>query len=123
MKLINSAARYKAIGPYSQAVLCNNLFFSSGVIGVNSEGVLAEGLENQMMEIFENMKSVLSQEELDFKHIIKTTVFLSNMNDYADFNALYAQVFSQHRPARSTVQVVKLPKNALVEIEFIAVKE
>lgn len=123
MKLINSAARYKAIGPYSQAALYNNLFFSSGVIGVNSEGVLAEGLENQMMEIFENMRSVLAQEGLDFKHIIKTTVFLSNMNDYADFNALYAQVFSQHRPARSTIQVAKLPKNALVEIEFIAVKE
>jgi len=123
MKQINSAARYKAIGPYSQAVLSNNLFFSSGVIGVNTEGVLAEGLENQLMEIFENMKSVLSQEELDFKHIVKTTVFLSNMEDYANFNKLYAQVFSQHRPARSTVQVAKLPKNALVEIEFIAVKE
>lgn len=120
MKLINSAPRYKAIGPYSQAVLCNNLFFSSGVIGVNTEGVLAEGLENQMMEIFENMKSVLSQEGLDFKHIIKTTVFLTNMDDYAEFNALYAQVFLQHRPARSTVQVAKLPKGAKAEIEFIA---
>lgn len=123
MKLINSAPRYKAIGPYSQAVVAGGLVFSSGVIGVNAEGVLVDGLENQLVEIFENMKAILSQEQMDFKHVVKTTVFLANMDDYAEVNALYAQVFSMHHPARSAVQVAKLPKGALIEIEYIACKE
>lgn len=123
MKLINSAPRYKAIGPYSQAVLAGGLLFSSGVIGVNAEGTLVEGLEAQLMEIFENMKAILAQANMEYKHIAKTTIFLANMDDYAELNALYAQVFSIHHPARSAVQVAKLPKGALVEIEFVASKE
>lgn len=123
MKLINSAPRYKAIGPYSQAVLAGGLLFSSGVIGVNAEGTLVEGLEAQLMEIFENMKAILAQANMEYKQIAKTTIFLANMDDYAELNALYAQVFSIHHPARSAVQVAKLPKGALVEIEFVASKE
>jgi 2-iminobutanoate/2-iminopropanoate deaminase len=120
MKLINTASRNKAVGPYSQAVLTNNLFYSSGVIGLDADGQLVDGLENQVQEIFVNITSVLSEEKLTLNNVIKTTVFLTNMDDYVTFNNAYARAFGDHRPARSTVQVAKLPKGALVEIEFIA---
>lgn len=120
MKLINSSPRYKAVGPYSQAVRVGDFLYCSGVIGVNAEGVLVETLEDQINEIFENLKSILEQEELQLHHVIKTMVFLADINDFAKFNELYAQAFGLHRPARSTVQAAALPKNAKIEIEMIA---
>lgn len=120
MKLINTAKRYKTIGPYSQAVKVGNLVYCSGVIGTNAEGVLVEGLENQMSEIVSNLKDILAQEKLTLKDVVKTTNFLADMNDFAKFNELYAQAFGDHRPARSTVQVARLPRDARVEIECIA---
>jgi 2-iminobutanoate/2-iminopropanoate deaminase len=123
MKLIHSAARNKAVGPYSQAVATHNLFYSSGVIGLGEDGALVGGLVEQVHAIFENIVSVLSEEKLTLMHVIKTTVYLTSMNDYALFNEIYAKEFGGHRPARSTVQVARLPKDALVEIEFIAERE
>jgi len=120
MKLINSAKRYKAIGPYSQAVRVDNTLYCSGVIGTNVEGTLVDGIENQMTEIMSNIKDILAQESLALKDVVKTTNFLADMNDFAKFNELYAKAFGDHRPARSTVQVARLPRDARVEIECIA---
>ena len=120
MKLINSAKRYKAIGPYSQAVRVDNTLYCSGVIGTNAEGTLVDGIENQMTEIMSNIKDILAQESLALKDVVKTTNFLADMNDFAKFNELYAKAFGDHRPARSTVQVARLPRDARVEIECIA---
>lgn len=120
MKLINTAKRYQAIGPYSQAVRVGNTLYCSGVIGTNAEGVLPDGLENQMSEIVSNIKDILAQEKLSLKDVVKTTNFLADMNDFAKFNELYAAEFGDHRPARSTVQVARLPRDARVEIECIA---
>lgn len=120
MQQLNTATRFKAIGPYSQAVRTGNLLFCSGVIGVNSQGSLAEGLEAQLHETFENIKAILAQEHLSIEHVVKTTCFLADMKDFVKFNERYAAVFGDHKPARSTVQVAKLPKDALVEIEVIA---
>ncbi len=120
MKIINTAKRYKAIGPYSQAVRVGSTVYCSGVIGTNAEGVLVEGLENQMSEIVSNLKDILAQEKLTLKDVVKTTNFLADMNDFAKFNELYAQAFGDHRPARSTVQAARLPRDARVEIECIA---
>lgn len=120
MKLINTAKRYKAIGPYSQAVRIGNTIYCSGVIGTNAEGVLVDGLENQMTEIVSNIKDILAQEKLTLNDVVKTTNFLADMNDFAKFNELYAKAFGDHRPARSTVQVARLPRDARVEIECFA---
>lgn len=120
MKLINTSSRYKALGPYSQAVRVENMVYCSGIIGVKEDGSLAESLEDQVHEIFENMKAILGQENLALNHVIKTLVFLSDMNDFAQFNTLYAKEFGEHRPTRSTVQVAALPRQAKVEIEVIA---
>ncbi len=120
MILINSAKRYKAIGPYSQAVVADGLLYCSGVIGVDAEGQLAEGLEAQMVEIIANMQDILAQKRLTFRDIIKTTNFLADMNDFKKFNDLYAAAFGDHRPARSTVQVARLPRDARIELECIA---
>lgn len=121
MQLINSSPRYKAVGPYSQAVESEGFVFGSGVIGVTSDGVLAEGLEQQVEEIFANIQSILKERNLSFADIIKTTVFMTDINNFARFNELYAKAFGEHRPARSTVQVAALPRGALIEIEYVAV--
>ncbi|MEI6327516.1 MAG: Rid family detoxifying hydrolase [Candidatus Roizmanbacteria bacterium] len=120
MKLINTAKRYKAIGPYSQAVKVGTLLYCSGVIGVDAHGVLADGLVKQTEEIFQNIADILAQENMTLKDVVKTTNFLADMSEFAQFNELYAQAFGDHRPARSTVQVARLPRDARVEIECIA---
>lgn len=120
MKLINSAPRYKAVGPYSQAVLVGDMLYCSGVIGIDRSGTLATGLEAQLREIFLNISDILSQEGLTLSDVVKTTNFLVDISDFAQFNVLYAAAFGDHRPVRSTVQVAGLPKGALLEVEVIA---
>ncbi len=122
MKQINSAKRYKAIGPYSQAIVSGNMLFTSGVIGVDGKGELAQTLEDQVNEVFQNIKSILSEENLTLANVVKTTCFLSDMNDFAVFNKLYEAEFGTNKPVRSTVQVARLPRDAKVEIEVIAEK-
>ncbi len=110
-----------AIGPYSQAVKCGNLLFTSGQIAIDpaTGNVEAEGIEAQTRQICENLKAVLAEAGCTFDNVVKTTCFLSDMNDFADFNRVYGEYFT-NKPARSCVEVSKLPKGVLAEIEAIA---
>ncbi len=114
----------QAIGPYSQAVVLNNLVFTSGQIALNPETGSLEGenIKEQTHRVCKNLQAVLESSGSNFKSVIKTTCFLQDMNDFADFNNVYGEYFSE-KPARSCVAVRELPKGALVEIEVIAEKE
>ena len=114
-----------AIGPYSQAVRIGDFIYTSGQVALDpTTGALVEGgIEAQTTRVLENLKAVLEAAELGLENVVKTTVFLKNMGDFAAMNAIYAQYFSPDGvvpPARSTVEVARLPKDALVEIEVIA---
>lgn len=112
-----------AVGPYSHAVLAGNTLYTSGQIGLYPEsGELAGGVEAQAKQAFQNLRAVVKAAGMDFSDIVKTTVFLADMADFAAINAIYADEFGESRPARSCVQAGALPKGALFEIEAIAVK-
>ena len=112
-----------AIGPYSQAVAFGNLIFTSGQIPLNEQGELVEGgIEEQTHQVFRNLSAVLEQAGAAFADVIKATVFIKDMNQFAVVNQIYASYFGDHKPARSTVEVARLPKDVLVEIELIAAK-
>ena len=124
MKEIQSTAAPAAIGPYSQAIEANGMVFASGQIPIDpSTGNIVEGgIEQQTHQSLRNVKAVLDAAGTDLAHVVKTTVFLSSITDFANMNEVYAQYFSQPFPARSAVAVKDLPKGALVEIEVVAVK-
>ena len=114
-----------AIGPYSQAIRAGDTLYTSGQVGLDpATGVLVSGgIETQTARVLENLKAVLAEAGLDLIHVVKTTVFLKNMSDFAAMNAIYAKYLALDGvapPARSTVEVAALPKDALVEIEAIA---
>jgi len=114
-----------AIGPYSQAIRVGDMLFTSGQIPIDPKTgeFVAGGIAEQTTQVFENLKAVLAQAGLDLTHVVKTTVFLKSMSDFAVMNAVYARYLAPTGaipPARSTVQVAALPKDALVEIEVIA---
>jgi len=112
-----------AIGPYSQALEVNGFVFCSGQIGIDPKtGTLADGFEDQVRQILLNLMAVLESAGSDFEHVVKTTVYIKNMNDYPLFNKVYGEYFKNHKPARATVEVSRLPKDCLIEIEAIAVK-
>lgn len=120
---IESGNAPKAIGPYSQAVLVDDTLYVSGNIPVNPKtGDVADGIVNQSKQVFENMKAVLNEAGMDFENVVKTTAFLTDLSDFATFNEIYASYFVAPYPARSCVEVSKLPKNVLVEVECIAKK-
>lgn len=112
----------KAIGPYSQAIKANGFFFVSGQLPADpvTGELVAGGIEAQTRQALENLKALLAAEKLSFADVVKTTVFLKDMNDFAAMNAVYATYFTAQAPARACVQVARLPKDALVEIELIA---
>lgn len=111
-----------AVGPYSHAVIANGMVYTAGQVGlVPGTKQLAEGgIQGQTAQVLENLKAVLQACNSDLYKVVKTTVFLMNMDDFAAMNAVYASYFWRSEPARSTVQVAKLPLGALVEIEVIA---
>lgn len=112
-----------AIGPYSQAISLDNLIFTSGQIGLTSEGVLVEGdVIEQTKQVLTNLSEVLKEAGSSLSKVVKTTVFLADMGDFAEINKIYADFFGDHKPARSTVAVKTLPLNVSVEIEAIAIK-
>ena len=112
-----------AIGPYSQAVLVDDTLYVSGNIPVNpATGDVADGIVNQSKQVFENMKAVLNEAGMGFENVVKTTAFLTDLSNFATFNEIYASYFVAPYPARSCVEVSKLPKNVLVEVECIAKK-
>ncbi|WP_268627261.1 RidA family protein [Paenibacillus alvei] len=109
-----------AIGPYSQAMKLGNLLFTSGQIPLTAQGVLVEGgIEEQTHQVFSNLRAVLAEAGTSFDKVIKATVFIKDMNQFAQINAIYESYFGNHKPARSCVEVARLPKDVLVEIELI----
>jgi 2-iminobutanoate/2-iminopropanoate deaminase len=122
MQLIHTDHAPKAIGPYSQAIIANGLLYTSGQIPLTVEGNIIEGgIEEQTKQVFANLKAVLEEAGTDLSKVIKTTVFLKDLTTFVDFNAIYEEFFNGHKPARSCVEVARLPKDVLVEIECIAV--
>lgn len=122
--IINAKNAPAAVGPYVHAVKAGNLVFTSGQIGLIPEtGVLAQGIAAQTEQVLKNLGAVLAGAGLTYTDVIKTTVFLDNMDDFATVNEIYAKYFTEDAPARSCVEVASLPKEALVEIEVIAVAE
>ncbi len=124
MKKVETKMAPVAIGPYSQATEVGNLIFTSGQIPLNPETGVLEGTEikEQTHRVCKNLKVVLEASGASLKKAVKTTCFLSNMDDFAKFNEVYAEYFTE-KPARSCVAVKELPKGALVEVEVIAEKE
>jgi 2-iminobutanoate/2-iminopropanoate deaminase len=121
MKTIQTKNAPEAIGPYSQGMVVNNLFYSSGQIPLTPNGVMIEGgIEEQTHQAFANIKAVLKAANASLETVIKTTVFIKDMNDFPIINGIYEQYFGNHKPARSCVEVARLPKDALIEMEVIA---
>lgn len=110
-----------AIGPYSQAMKAGNLIFTSGQLPIDPKnGEMPETIENQTKQSLENVKAILEEAGSDLSKVVKTTVFLKDMNHFAQMNEVYRTYFTENCPARSAIQVARLPKDALVEIEVIA---
>lgn len=122
MKVISTKKAPAAIGPYSQAIEVGNLVYTSGQIPIDpATGVFVEGgIKEQTRQSLLNVKAVLAEAGLTMGDVVKTTVFMADMNDFADMNAVYAEFFAEPFPSRSAVAVKTLPKGALVEIEVVA---
>jgi len=121
--VVNTQKAPGAIGPYSQAIKAGGFLFISGQMPVDpvSNGVVDGGIEAQATQVLENIKAILADQGLTLESVVKTTVFLKDLNDFQVVNAIYGKYFSEQAPARACVQVVKLPKDVMVEIEAIAV--
>ena len=121
MQIISTPDAAQAIGPYSQAIKAGGLIFTSGQIALKPGGeFVAGGVEAQSRQVLQNLAAILKEAGATLQDAVKTTIFLANMGDFAAVNEIYAAAFGAHKPARSTVQVARLPKGALVEIEVIA---
>ncbi len=121
MKTVSTDKAPAAIGPYSQAQIVGNLVYSSGQIPIDpATGLIVEGLEAQANQVFTNIAKLLEAAGSDMSKVVKTTVFIKDMNDFAAINAVYAKYFTAPYPARSCVEVARLPKDVLLECEVIA---
>ena len=121
-KIVSTEKAPKAIGPYSQAIRIEELVFTAGQVGLDpaTMELVEGGIEAQTRQVLTNLKHVLEAADSGLNFVIKTTVFLQDMRDFANMNSVYAEFFPENAPARSTVQVAALPKSALVEIECVA---
>ncbi|MCF6173601.1 MAG: RidA family protein [Campylobacteraceae bacterium] len=123
MNYIVTSKAPSAIGPYSQAIGLDNLIFTSGQIGLDNNGVLVKGgIKEQTTQVLANLSEVLKEANSSLSKVVKTTIFLADMNDFAEVNKIYAQFFGNHKPARSTVAVMTLPLNVKIEIDAIALR-
>jgi 2-iminobutanoate/2-iminopropanoate deaminase len=121
MKVVQTNQAPAAIGPYSQGIVVNNLFYSSGQIPLTADGVMINGdVKEQTHQVFKNLQAVLAEAGASLETVVKATVFIKNMEEFAAVNEVYGEYFSTHKPARSCVEVARLPKDALVEIEVVA---
>ena len=122
LDFVSTAGAPKAIGPYSQGVIANGFLFTAGQVALDPDKgeLVPGGITEQTTRALENLRAILNQAGSDFSQVVKTTVFLVDMADFTPMNEIYARVFGQHRPARSTVAVAALPRGARVEIEVIA---
>jgi 2-iminobutanoate/2-iminopropanoate deaminase len=123
-QIINTTNAPKAIGPYSQAALYNGMLFVSGQIPINpANGELVTGdIKNQAIQVMENIKAILTEAGMDFSHIIKASIFLSDMGNFGVINEIYGSYFTENPPARECIQAACLPRNVDVEISVIAGK-
>ena len=124
MNFIQTNKAPSAIGPYSQAVVLDGMVYTSGQIALLPDGdekLLCDGVAPQAKQVLENLKAVLEASGSSMDKVVKTTIFLSSMDDFVVVNEIYAQAFGNHKPVRSTVAVRTLPKNALVEIDAVAI--
>ena len=121
-KIISTGKAPKAIGPYSQAIRTENLVFTAGQVGLDpaTMEIVEGGIEPQTRQVLTNLKNVLEAADSGLNFVVKTTVFLQSMRDFANMNAIYSEFFPENPPARSTVEVAGLPKGALIEIECVA---
>jgi len=123
IRTVNHSTLPAPIGPYSTSINYGDLIFVSGQIGIDPKStMLKDGLQEQTIQIFENLKIILKDNESDLNHITKVTIFITDMQQFAVVNKIYAGYFQNHFPARSTIQIAALPKQAAIEIECIAVK-
>ncbi|MGB8001111.1 MAG: RidA family protein [Anaerobacillus sp.] len=121
MKSVYTKSAPAAIGPYSQGMIVNNIFYSSGQIPLRADGTLVDGpIEEQTHQVFANVKAVLEAAGSSLEAVVKTTVYIKDMNQFSAINEIYGEYFDAHKPARSCVEVARLPKDALIEIEVIA---
>jgi 2-iminobutanoate/2-iminopropanoate deaminase len=123
-RIVTTDAAPKAIGPYSQAAWTGDLLYCSGQIPIDpaTGNLVTGGIVEQTQRVLENLHALLLSQDLSFDHVVKTTVFLSDLGHFAAMNEVYSKYFTKDIPARSTVQVARLPKDALVEIEAIAAR-
>lgn len=123
IKIVATTEAPAAIGPYSQAVIAGGMVYTSGQIPLQPDGTLLEGgIREQAKQVLANLEAVLHEAGSSLSQVVKTTVFLKDMNLFAELNEVYGTFFKDHKPARSTVEVARLPKDVLVEIECIAVR-
>jgi len=125
MRIIATDAAPKAIGPYSQAIVNDNLVFTAGQVALDPKtgDLIGRSTADQTEQVFANLKAVLAAAGTSLQNVVKTTVYLADMADFAQMNEVYAKHFGAHKPARSTVQAAGLPKAARVEIDVVAVKQ
>lgn len=122
MKLVQTNKAPSAIGPYSQAVVANGMVYTSGQIALTPDGIMLEqDVVLQTKQVLQNLKAVLEEAGSSLNLVVKTTIFIDSMDDFSTINGIYEEAFGSHKPARSTVAVKTLPKNALVEIDAIAI--
>lgn len=123
--IISTDKAPQAIGPYSQAIEFNGMIFTSGMIPINpADGTLVTGsVEEQAEQALKNLKALVEESGSSMEQVVKTTVFIKDMNDFAKINEVYARYFTKNYPSRSCVEVARLPKDVLVEIEAIAIKQ
>jgi len=124
LKAIQTNSAPQAVGPYSQGIIAGNLIFVSGQLPFDPEtgDFVPGGIREMTARIIQNMKAILEEAGSSLDQVVKTTVFLTDMGDFVDMNEVYADYFGNHYPARSTVQVAALPKNAIIEMEAVAVR-
>ncbi|UCM99623.1 RidA family protein [Sulfurimonas sp. SWIR-19] len=123
MKQVKTDKAPSAIGPYSQAIVANGIVYTSGQIALTASGgdeLLQEDVSIQTVAVLKNLQAVLEEAGSSLQDVVKTTIFLADMNDFATVNTIYEKAFGEHKPARATVAVKTLPKNALVEIDAVA---
>lgn len=122
-KVIHTQGAPAAIGPYSQAIEANGMIYTSGQLPINSTtGEMSKDVEEQTEQSLKNVFAILKEVGVDSSRVVKTTVFIKNMNDFPRINKVYETFFAESYPARSCVEVARLPKDALVEIEVVAIK-
>jgi len=121
MEFLHTDNAPAAIGPYSQAVKANGMLYTSGQIALTAQGEMLENdIKKQTRQVFANLKAILEDNESSFEDVIKVNIFLTDMNDFGIVNVIMAEVFGDHKPVRSTIAVKTLPKNAMVEMDLIA---